>query len=227
MLRRIVVPLIFGLGGCAILLALGFWQLRRLDWKEDVLAEIESRIHAAPVSLSSLDLTASPTDLRYTPVTVAGRTTGHEILVLTSQRDSGPGFRVIAAFAADDGHTLMIDRGYIPEAARAEARPPIDLTISGNLHWPQEVDSYTPAPDTAKGLWYARDVPAMADALGTEPLLVVANNISADPQGVQPLPIDTAHIANDHLEYAITWFSLAAVWAGMTVFLLWRIRRNP
>ncbi|MGL4311742.1 MAG: SURF1 family protein, partial [Paracoccaceae bacterium] len=204
MLRRIVVPLIFGLGGCAILLALGFWQLRRLDWKEGQLAEIESRIHAEPVALAALDLTAAPDKLRYTPVTLTGRTTGKELLVLTSQRNSGPGFRVIAAFATDDGRNLMIDRGYIPEAARADARPPVAMIVTGNLHWPVEVDSYTPPPDLEKGLWYARDVPAMADALGAEPLLVVAREVSPDAQGVQPLPIDTAHIANDHLEYAIT-----------------------
>lgn len=227
MLRRIVVPLIFGLGGCAILLALGFWQLRRLDWKESVLAEIESRIHAAPAELSRLDLAQATEELRYTPVTVAGSTSGKELLVLTSQKNQGPGFRVISGFRTNDGRSLMIDRGYIPETARADARAPIALTVTGNLHWPQEVDSYTPAPDVAKGMWYARDVPAMAAALGTEPLLIVAREVAPDPQGVQALPIDTADISNDHREYAITWFSLAAVWAGMTGFLLWRIRRNP
>lgn len=226
-MRRIIVPLIFGLGGCAVLIALGLWQLRRLDWKEGVLAEIESRIHAAPAALSTLDLTKSPEDLRYTPVTITGHTTDKELLVLTSRQGDGPGFRVISAFITHDDHAVMIDRGYIPETDRAAPRPPVEMTVTGNLHWPQETDSYTPVPDVAKGLWYARDVPAMAKALATEPLLVIAQEVTPDAQGVLPLPIDTAGIPNDHLEYAITWFSLAAVWAGMTVFLLWRIRQNP
>ena len=34
------------------------------------------------------------------------------------------------------------------------------------------------------------------------------------------------NIPNDHLEYAITWFGLAAVWAVMTGYLLWRIKRR-
>jgi surfeit locus 1 family protein len=44
---------------------------------------------------------------------------------------------------------------------------------------------------------------------------------------VTPLPVDTSGIPNDHLNYAITWFSLAALWMGMTLYLLWRIRRKP
>ena len=68
--------------------------------------------------------------------------------------------------------------------------------------------------------------PRMAVALGTEPVLIVARAMTpADPVAV-PLPVTSAGIPNDHLEYAATWFSLAAVWIGMTGFLLWRIRRR-
>jgi surfeit locus 1 family protein len=64
----------------------------------------------------------------------------------------------------------------------------------------------------------------MADALGTEPVMVVARLPTGD--GIAPMPVDTAGIPNDHLNYAITWFSLAAVWLGMTGLALWRIRRR-
>jgi surfeit locus 1 family protein len=64
----------------------------------------------------------------------------------------------------------------------------------------------------------------MAEALGTEPLLVVAREVPGD--AVLLRPIDAAGVPNDHLEYAVTWFSLAAIWAGMTVALVWRIRRR-
>ncbi|TNE91503.1 MAG: SURF1 family protein, partial [Rhodobacteraceae bacterium] len=96
----------------------------------------------------------------------------------------------------------------------------------GNLHWPEETDSYTPKPDEKTGLWFARDVPAMAVRLGTEPVLVVAARVEGDTQGIAPQPITITGIPNDHKQYAITWFLLAIVWAGMTIFLLWRIRRQ-
>ena len=99
--------------------------------------------------------------------------------------------------------------------------------ITGNLHWPQERDRFTPEPDAASGLWFARDVPQMAAALGTEPVLVVARAVEPADGAFTPLPVDTAGIPNDHLGYALTWFSLAAAWAGMTLLLLWRIRRRP
>ena len=56
--------------------------------------------------------------------------------------------------------------------------------------------------------------------------MVVAREVAGDAQGIAPVPVGTGTIPNDHLEYAVTWFSLAAVWAGMTGFLLWRIRQR-
>ena len=68
-----------------------------------------------------------------------------------------------------------------------------------------------------------RDARACHDlALDTEPLLLIASS-QTDP-GVTPLPVDSTGIPNDHLEYAITWFSLAAVWVAMTGAFLWRSR---
>jgi len=64
----------------------------------------------------------------------------------------------------------------------------------------------------------------MAQALGTEATLIVARTPTGD--GIAPQPVDTSGIPNDHWGYAITWFLLAFVWAGMTAGLLWRIRQR-
>jgi surfeit locus 1 family protein len=101
-----------------------------------------------------------------------------------------------------------------------------DVTVTGNLHWPDEVDRFTPAADTARNIRFARDVPAMAAALGTEPVMIILRDTSEPAPAVAPLPLDSAGIPNDHLGYAIQWFGLAAVWAGMTGWLLWRITRR-
>lgn len=224
-MKRYIFPLVLGVAGCAILIALGSWQLRRLEWKTEMLAQISAQIAGAPQDLPPEGTDTKP--LKYTPVEVVGGTTGEEILVLSGVKGIGPGYEVIAAFETGEGRRVMIDRGFIPEArqqALAAPRAPTALIVAGNLHWPEEADSYTPEPDAKTGIWFARDVPAMAARLGTEPVLIVAAQVAGDAQGIAPQPITITGIPNDHLNYAITWFSLAIVWAGMTAFLMWRIR---
>ncbi len=224
-MRRYLSALILGAGGVAILMSLGIWQVRRLTWKEGVIAAIEARIGDEPVPLSGMT-SPDPDDDLYRPVTVAGRTTGEEILVLSGQRELGPGFRVIAVFEAEDGRRILLDRGFIPESGRAIPRPGVQLSVTGNLLWPDDADRFTPPPDEKTGLWFARDVAAMSKSVKTLPVLVVVRTEEGNAQGIVPVPVDTSHIPNDHRNYAITWFSLAAVWAGMTAFLLWRIRQR-
>lgn len=220
-MRRFVLPLAFGILGFAVLCSLGVWQIQRLHWKERVLADISSRIAASPVPLPAHP--ALPGD-RYLPVTVTGRFTGQEIDVLASTRDEGAGIRVIAAFQTDTGRRVMVDRGFLADDLRGQPRTADAATITGNLHWPDETDGFTPPPDAKTGLWFARDVPAMADKLASESVLIVARNDTGDQ--IRPLPVDTSGIPNDHLGYALQWFGMAAVWAGMTGLYLWRIRRR-
>ncbi len=217
MTARMILPMLFGLIGAAILIGLGTWQVQRLAWKQGVLAEIDARIAADPVPLPG-----PGGEWRYTPVRAEGRLTGESLRVLVSRKQVGAGYRRIAVLDVA-GRRVLVDLGFVPEGEQVDL-PQAPVTVIGNLHLPQEVDSYTPAPDLAKGLWFARDVPAMAKALNTEPTLIIARAPVVD--GIEPLPVDSSAIPNDHLGYAITWFSLAVVWLGMTVLYLWRIRRR-
>ena len=218
-MRRILFLLIFGLTGAGILIGLGVWQVQRLTWKEGVLAQIEARISDAPVALPTAP---DPEADRYQPVWADGEIGQGELHVLVSRKRVGPGYRIIAPLQLADGRTVLLDRGFVPTTAKTASRTLGPVSVTGNLHWPQETDSYTPAPDIAGNTWFARDVPLMADALGTEPTLIVAKS-KTDPN-VTPLPVDTVGIPNDHLQYAITWFSLALIWAAMTAWFLWRTR---
>jgi surfeit locus 1 family protein len=221
MLRRMIWPLVFGIGGVVILVSLGVWQVQRLTWKEGILAGIEARIAAAPVALPDAP---DPEDDAYLPVEATGTLGEDHVRVLVSQRGQGAGYRVISALDTG-GALVLVDRGFMP----TEGVPPVHdgpVTVTGNLHWPDEIDGYTPGNDLARNIWYSRDVDALAGHLGTEPVLIVARALSAPDAPVVPLPVDTANIPNDHLNYAITWFSLAALWLGMTLHLLWRIRRR-
>ena len=224
MTRRIIFPLLLGILGTAVLIGLGVWQLQRLQWKEGILAEIDARMASAPVALPAAP---DPARDRFLPVTATGSITDEEIDVLVSLKGVGPGYRIISAFETDDGRRILLDRGFVRDDQKDTPRPPVyGVTITGNLHWPDEVDSFTPDADTDRNIWFARDVPAMATALGTEPVMIILRTTSEPAPAVSPLPMDSAGIPNDHLGYAIQWFGLAAVWAGMTGWLLWRIRRR-
>jgi surfeit locus 1 family protein len=215
------VPLVFGVLGTAILLALGIWQVQRLAWKNEVVALIGARMAAAPG-----DLPVAPTEAEheYLRVAAAGALEPGELHVYTSAPPRGVGYRVIAPLRLEDGRVVLLDRGFVPIADKDAPRPPGPIRVEGSLLWPDETDGFTSPPDREKNIWFARDVPLMAEALGTEPVMVVAA-ATDDPAGPMPIP-PGVNIRNDHLEYAVTWFSLAAVWALMTVYLLWRIKRR-
>lgn len=224
-MARYIAPLLIGLIGAGILISLGIWQVQRLAWKEAILEEIDQRILADPAGIPAVPDAERD---QYMPVQVSGTTGARELHFLVSTRQLGPGFRIVTALDTDDGRRVLLDRGFIRTEAKTDDRPPSRLTITGNLHWPDERDRYTPENDPEKNYWYAREVDMMATELDTEPVLVIARLQTGDDTAISPLPVDSSGIPNDHLGYAVTWFGLAACWLGMTALQLWRIsRRNP
>tara|TARA_R110002110_G_scaffold152033_24_gene344564 strand:- start:6107 stop:6784 length:678 start_codon:yes stop_codon:yes gene_type:complete len=217
-MKRTLFLIVIGLGGAAILLSLGIWQVQRLAWKQGVIADIDARITSAPVPLPKVP---DPEVDAYLPVTVTGRFAGDTIRVLVSQKQIGAGYRLITPFETDAGRVL-IDRGFVASDDKGIATPQGTVTVIGNLQWPREIDSYTPAPDLDNNIWFARDVSELATRLGAAPLLIVTREMSVANPPVTPLPVDTSRIPNDHLPYAITWFALAAIWLAMSLLFLRR-----
>ncbi|PCJ09093.1 MAG: cytochrome oxidase biogenesis protein Surf1, facilitates heme A insertion [Rhodobacteraceae bacterium] len=222
-MRRLIFLLVVGLAGLAVLLSLGTWQLQRLAWKQQILDTIDSRAAADPVALP-VDL--DPVNDKYRPVRLVGQMAPGELHVLVSLPMIGPGYRVISPFVTEDGRRILVDRGFIRTSAKNTARYTGQAEFLGNLHWPDETDGYTPPADLASNIWYARDVDAMAAALDTLPIMVVLSDHPVNDSSVIRMPVNTASIPNDHLQYAITWFSLALIWALMTAYFLWRSNAN-
>ena len=218
MTSRLVFPLTLGSLGALVLVCLGIWQVQRLEWKQGILATIEERVQAAPLSLPSF-----PDRQRdsYLAVEAVGRILGPELLVLSSSWGIGPGFRIIVPFETG-GRRILLDRGFVPEMHRDSERAAPEVRVVGNLLWPDEHDRFfTPEPEGS--LWFARDLAAMAGELKTEPVLVVVRESSFDAPNIHRWPVDGADVPNDHFQYAVTWFSLALVWIGMTAFWVRRI----
>ncbi|QDI75039.1 MULTISPECIES: SURF1 family protein [Leisingera] len=221
-MRRVIFLLIISGAGLAVLIGLGTWQLQRKAWKDGILATIEARIAGAPAA--GLPAELDPETDKYRPVRLQGEIGAQELHVLTSIKDVGPGYRVISPFTLEDGRRVLIDRGFIPVKEKQAARLAGPAAIEGNIHWPQEVDSYTPEPDLSGNIWYARDAEQMAAQLDTEPVMIVLRENPEGEAGLRPVPVSAAGIPNDHLQYAITWFSLAFIWAAMTLYFLRRSR---
>src|SRR6056297_447211 len=110
MRKGLLIPMLFGLAGAGILIGLGIWQMQRLDWKESVLAKIESRIAADPVALPE---DPDPQADQYLPVRVSGEFGDGALRVLVSRKRVGAGHLVISPFVTDAGRRILVDRGFL------------------------------------------------------------------------------------------------------------------
>lgn len=218
----------------AILVGLGVWQLKRLAWKEALIARIDARIHQPPEALPPPAEWAGlkPDDYEYRHVRAKGHYAPGEILIFRSSapaaadRNAGPGYQVMTPFVLDGGGTLLVNRGFAPLAwkdtpAVRTAPPAGDVEIAGLMRSPEERNPFTPADESAKRLFYTRDPRAMAAALNLEAAAPFALDLDADPaaKGWPHGGATELNIPNNHLSYAWTWFGLAATLAG--VFGAW------
>jgi surfeit locus 1 family protein len=241
----IVLPTIAVLIVFALLLGLGKWQLDRKVWKEGLIDSVTQRLAAAPSDLPPPalwpQLTADKDEFRR--VRFLGLLMpGQEARVFTSGSNfrpdvSGPGYWVLALarvfFPAEFvGTVIVVNRGFLPQGIESKAVTAGGEAIEmvGALRWPEAPGSFTPAADPAHNLWFARDVPAIVQAKNWDapaPFYVELES-PQPPDGVPrpgPLKVD---LPDDHLQYALTWFGLAAVVAGSFAFWLlgrWRERQ--
>ena len=218
--KNFFIPLLLGMCGVLVLVSLGFWQVHRLSWKQAILSDIDNTITAEPVELNLELITRKD---QYLPVRSEGQILQEEAHVLISLKTKGAGYRLISVFETLSGK-ILLDQGFISLERKNKLRVTRRVDVLGNLYWPDEIDSFTPEPDQEKKIWFARDIKRIALALNTKPILLVARSITPNNSNVMMLPISSVRIPNNHFQYAITWFSLAFVWLGMTVYLLWRIR---
>jgi surfeit locus 1 family protein len=215
----------------AILGGLGAWQLERLQWKLGLIAQVNRNLHAAPVSLDTGPL-AQTSRNEYARVTLTGTfDNAKEAYVYGLDAAGAPVYHVIVPFRMRDGRVYLVDRGIVPNerldpATRREGRLDGERHVSGVWRTPDRPGWFTPEPDLAHRIWYAHDLGAIAKADGVmlaAPVVIEADaapNPGGWPKGGQT----RVEFRNEHLQYAITWFGLAAVLLG--VYIAYHISRG-
>ena len=228
--RRLVAAGAASLLGIAILAALGTWQLQRKAWKEGLIATLEQRFAAAPMPLPPPEawpaLNSADMEFRRVRFTAAFHH-DQEALVYAGgsalrSDAAGPGYWVFTPALVADHALVMVDRGFVPEGRQDPARRPQGrvqgpLEVVGVLRWPEHPAWFSPPPDGAHNLWFVRDPVAIAAAKG---LGVVApfyvEQESPQPPGGLPSPAKLeVNLPNNHAQYMLTWYGLAAALAAV------------
>ena len=230
--------------GFVILCALGIWQLQRLSWKQDLLARVEDRTGQPPVPVP--DPEAWPSldydDVDYLPVVVTGQFIhADEVHAYSALPDpvgplGGQGYFIVTPLETDDGWIVLVNRGFVPEqfkdpSTRAAGQLTGPVEITGLLRPPQGRNAFTPTDDPEANVWFTRDPHAIGEALGYEPDRLAPYYIDATfdeglvggvPQGGET----QVSFSNNHLQYVVTWFGLAAALLVITIIRVRSTRRR-
>jgi len=213
-------PTLIALVMMAVMIGLGYWQIQRLHWKENLIAEMQERMQEPSIDLDLSSIAAEDMpNMEYRPARATGLLQNTHELFLTSISKKGEGgYHVLTPMQLDDGRMLLIDRGWVPytgkdPATRDKSQFAKPVTISGILrlahksHWPQ------PDNKPEKGEWYRYDIEAMAQAAGAAALLPYVLEADDTPNPDRwPIGGQTRiDLPNDHFGYALTWFGLAFV----------------
>lgn len=216
----------FAVPAFAVLIALGVWQVERREWKHALLDRIAAESAAPPRDL--VEVLTGPEEARaYAHVEADGvldASKGVHLFAPTGQ--GGADYRVIAPLDYGDGRVILVDLGTMTEAEKKALTGPVPAAVGGEIHVqgilrPSESPGWTTAaPDTKANRWYVRDVPAIAAAFGLKDVPLFVLQSETPNAGGVPRPVAfRPDLADNHLAYAVTWFSLALILLVIFVLL--------
>jgi len=218
----------------AVVAGLGFWQLQRLQWKEGLIAKIEARTKAPPIGLEDATaMAAQGEDPSYYRVRVSGRFDHAKERYLFALSDEGSaGWHVITPLETEHGETVLIDRGFVPDNLKDPASRPKGevegvVAVTGIVRLPDRQGMFTPDNEPEANRWFWRDADALTrsmfpgEAARVAPFFLEAERGETPggwPEGGQT----RLDLPNNHLQYAITWFLLAAALLGVYGAYVWK-----
>nr|WP_240500089.1 SURF1 family protein [Sphingomonas montana] len=214
------------------LLALGTWQVRRLAWKRDLIARVQSRIDAPPTPAPGPSTWPGVTTetAAYRHIRLSGRYL-HDRSVRTQAATAlGGGSWFMTPMATDRGFTVLVNRGFVPPGWRESSPPPGPTVVTGLLRITEPGGGFLRRNDPAAGRWYSRDVAAIAADRRLTRVAPYFVDAAADRVAPARPPVGGLTIVafpNNHLVYAITWYGLALMVAGGWMLVLRYERRLP
>lgn len=228
--RPALWPAVFSSLTFILLIGLGSWQVQRLFWKQGIIDERQAGFSAAAVELP--ERAPEIEGLMWHRVKVTGRFLHDQELHLAARSLRGNvGAHVLTPFVRDTGQTVLVNRGWVPSelkdaSRRAAGQIPGTVTVEGIATPGARKGWFTPDNDPARGLWLWVDLAAMAATIGAplQPLVLDADD-TPNPGGFPIGGQTRTDIPNDHLQYAIIWYALAA--ALLVIFVLYSRRRDP
>jgi len=225
LLRQLpLVPTLMTLTALAVLIGLGIWQLQRLQTKTQFIAEIE-----AQMALPGIELPLNIPDAdvwRYRKIHTEGRFHhDKEIHMYAASAKGIPGYLIITPLERRDGSFVFFNRGWVPLDRRDPAtRQPGQIEgfvkVSGIGRKPWEQKTFVADNEPQANIWFYGDLDGMAKFLGIvhyAPLFLEADD-TPNPGGLPLGGQSRVKISNDHLNYALTWFSLAIALLGVYGF---------
>ena len=213
----------------ALLTALGVWQVQRLAWKTDLIARVDARVHAPPVPAPENWSAVTRATDEYRHVRVSGRFLNADESQVYTLSELGAGYWVMTPLRTDDGRIVYINRGFVTEdkkspASRPQGQTGAEVTVTGLLRMPETKGwLFQQRNDPAHDAWYRRDIYQMATAhrLGAVAPYFIDADDAPNPGGWPRGGLTVIHFPNSHLQYAITWFSLAILLAGAAIWTTW------
>lgn len=214
----------------AMLIGLGGWQLQRLEWKRGLIARVEARIDAAPAPLADIEsLWTATQDADYTPVFARG-VFRHDLEAhVFGTLDGAAGYYVFTPLELpqpiDGARFVYVNRGFVPmalkdPARRSEGEIEGEVTVRGLFRGPGHARGVAamvaPVDDAAGNSWYQREPARFAAAARISALPVYIDSFGGETPGDWPKGgVTEIGFSNRHLEYALTWFGLAATLFGV------------
>lgn len=221
----------------AVLLALGTWQVKRLVWKEDLIAAIEQRSQMEPASLEQITATmadSEPVEYRTAVATGEFLHDGEQHFFATFNGQTG--FYVYTPLELSGERYLLVNRGFVPYDLKEAASRPESLVegeqriaglIRGKLA--EKPSFVVPDNDEAQNIYYWKDLDRMAANAGLPADKVLPFFLDADatpvPGGLPRGGVTVIDLPNNHLQYAITWYGLALALVGVGA-LAWFKRKS-